>query len=135
VLTIASAIGMIIVGPVAIEVLLGGGQFDAEAVARTASVLAVFAIAIPFESLGHLFSRAIYSTRHTVGQVVASLIGFGVTLLATTLLVGPIDVLAIPAGFALGAAVRLVLLASVLGVRLRQMPDHPVPLGEATGTS
>jgi len=135
VLTVLAAIGMIVVGPVAIEVLLGGGQFDAEAVARTASVLAVFAIAIPFESLGHLVSRAIYATRHTVGQVVASLVGFGVTLLATTLLVGPFDVLAIPAGFALGAAVRLVLLVGVLGVRLRRMPLDPVPIGEASATS
>jgi putative peptidoglycan lipid II flippase len=129
VLTVLAAIGLIIVGPMAIEVLLGGGQFDAEAVARTASVLAVFAIAIPFESLGHLISRAIYATRHTVGQVVASLVGFGVTIVATTLLVEPLDVLAIPAGFALGVAVRLGLLVVVLGGRLRQMPREPVPVG------
>jgi putative peptidoglycan lipid II flippase len=129
VLTVLAAIGLIIVGPMAIEVLLGGGQFDAEAVARTASVLAVFAIAIPFESLGHLISRAIYATRHTVGQVVASLVGFGVTIVATTLLVEPLDVLAIPAGFALGVAVRLALLVVVLGGRLRQMPREPVPVG------
>jgi putative peptidoglycan lipid II flippase len=129
VLTVLAAIGLIIVGPMAIEVLLGGGQFDAEAVARTASVLAVFAIAIPFESLGHLVSRAIYATRHTVGQVVASLVGFGVTIVATTLLVEPLDVLAIPAGFALGVAVRLGLLVVVLGGRLRQMPREPVPVG------
>jgi putative peptidoglycan lipid II flippase len=129
VLTVLAAIGLIIVGPTAIGVLLGGGQFDAAAVARTASVLAVFAIAIPFESLGHLLSRAIYATRHTVGQVVASLVGFGVTIVATTLLVGPLDVLAIPAGFTLGVAVRLVLLVVALGGRLRQMPREPVPVG------
>ncbi len=129
-ITGAAAVGLAIVGPVAIEVLLGGGRFDAEAVARTASVLAVFAIAVPFESLGHLVSRAIYATRHTIGQVLASLIGFGVTLLATTLLVSDVGVLAIPAGFALGAAVRLVLLLAVLGIRLRRMPGGAV--GEAT---
>lgn len=125
VITGAAAIGLAIVGSVAIDVLLGGGRFDADAVARTASVLAVFAIAVPFESLGHLVSRAIYATRHTIGQVLASLIGFGVTLAATTLLVPSVGVLAIPAGFALGAAVRLVLLLAVLGIRLRRMPAGP----------
>jgi putative peptidoglycan lipid II flippase len=128
-LTVLAAIGLVVVGPLAIEVLLGGGRFDAEDVARTASVLAVFAIAIPFESLGHLVSRAIYATRHTVGQVVASLVGFGVTIVATTLLVESLDVLAIPAGFTLGVAVRLALLGVVLGARLRQMPREPVPVG------
>ena len=63
--------------------LLGGGLFDAEDVQRTALVLGVFAISIPFESLGHLYSRAIYATHHTRLQVVASLIGFAVTIVAT----------------------------------------------------
>jgi peptidoglycan biosynthesis protein MviN/MurJ (putative lipid II flippase) len=123
---------MVVVGPIAIELLLGGGAFDADDVARTAGVLALFAVAIPFESLGHLFSRAIYATRHTIGQVLASLAGFAVTILATTLLVAPMDVLAIPAGFALGVATRLVLLVIVLGWRLRQMP--PEPLGPEPGS-
>jgi putative peptidoglycan lipid II flippase len=125
-LTVLAAIGMVVVGPLAIELLLGGGAFDADDVARTAGVLALFAVAIPFESLGHLFSRAIYATRHTIGQVLASLAGFAVTLLATTLLVAPMDVLAIPTGFALGVATRLVLLVVVLGWRLRQMPPAPL---------
>lgn len=124
-LTVLAAIGLAAVGPLAVEILLGGGRFDADAVARTALVLAVFAIAIPFESLGHLVSRAIYATRHTIGQVAASLIGFGTTIVAVSALVATLDVLAIPAGYALGAAVRLVLLVAVLGVRLRRMPDGP----------
>ena len=126
VLTVGAAIGLIIVGPLAIEVLLGGGRFDAEAVARTALVLSAFAIAVPFESLGHLFSRAIYATHHTILQVVASLIGFAVTVISTQLLVASLDVLAIPAGFALGVGVRCVLLAVVLVGRLRGMRDGPV---------
>ena len=126
VLTVGAAIGLIIVGPLAIEILLGGGRFDAEAVARTALVLSVFALAVPFESLGHLFSRAIYATHHTILQVVASLIGFAVTVIATQLLVDSLDVLAIPAGFALGVGVRCVLLAVVLVGRLRGMRDGAV---------
>lgn len=122
-LTGAAAIGLAVIGPLAIGVLLGGGRFDADDVARTASVLAVFALAVPFESLGHLVSRAIYATRHTIGQVLASLVGFAVTLVGTSLLVGPLGVHGIPAGFALGAAVRLVLLLVVLWTRFRRMPS------------
>ena len=121
-LTTAAAIGLAIVGPIAIDVLLGGGRFDADDVARTALVLSVFAISVPFESLGHLLSRAIYATHHTLLQVAASLVGFAVTIIATSLLIDGQGVLAIPLGFSLGSAVRCGLLALVLAARLRRMP-------------
>ena len=124
-LTVGAAIGLVIVGPIAIDVLLGGGRFDADAVARTAAVLSAFAISVPFESLGHLFSRAIYATHHTILQVVASLIGFAVTVVATQALVETLDVIAIPVGFGIGVALRCVLLALVLVARLRRMPSAP----------
>jgi putative peptidoglycan lipid II flippase len=122
VLTICAAVGLVVIGELAIDVLLGGGLFDQEDVQRTALVLAVFAIAIPFESLGHLFSRAIYATRHTTLQVVASLVGFAVTIVATLATVDALDIVAIPFGFAAGSAVRFVLLVAVLVPRIRRMP-------------
>jgi putative peptidoglycan lipid II flippase len=122
VLTICAAVGLVVIGELAIDVLLGGGLFDQEDVQRTALVLAVFAIAIPFESLGHLFSRAIYATRHTTLQVVASLVGFAVTIIATLASVDALDIVAIPFGFAAGSAVRFVLLVAVLVPRIRRMP-------------
>ena len=122
-LTSAAAVGLVAVGPIAIDLLLGGGRFDADDVARTALVLSVFAISVPFESLGHLLSRAIYATRHTLLQVAASLVGFAVTILATALLSGQLGVVAIPLGFSLGSAVRCALLGVVLVIRLRQMPE------------
>jgi putative peptidoglycan lipid II flippase len=124
-LTAAAAVGLIVVGPTAIDVLLGGGRFDADDVARTAAALSVFALAVPFESLGHLLSRAIYATHHTIGQVVATLVGFAVTIVATQLLLGELQALAIPAGWALGVGVRFVLLVLVFLERLRRMPLSP----------
>jgi putative peptidoglycan lipid II flippase len=126
-LTVAAAAGLAVVGGVAIDVLLGGGAFDADDVARTAAVLAAFAISVPFESLGHLVSRAIYATRHTVLQVVATLTGFAVTIVATLALVDSLGVVAIPIGFSAGSAVRLVLLVAVLLPRIRRMPVAPPP--------
>jgi putative peptidoglycan lipid II flippase len=117
-LTVVAAIGLALVG--------GGGAVGGDGVARRSAVLAAFAISVPFESLGHLVSRAIYATRHTLLQVVATLIGFGVTIGTTLALVGTLGVIAIPLGFSLGSAVRLVLLVAVLLPRIRRMPANPV---------
>lgn len=125
ILTGIAALGLIVVGPLAIDVLLGGGRFDAEDVARTASVLAVFALSIPFESLGHLLSRAIYATHHTLLQVVASLVGFVVTIVGTQLLLDGFGVLAIPLGYTLGSLTRFVLLVAVLLPRIRRIGRRP----------
>jgi putative peptidoglycan lipid II flippase len=129
-LTTAAALGLAIVGPFAIDLFFRGGRFDADAVARTSLVLAIFAISIPFESLGHLLSRAIYATHHTAWQVIATLIGFGVTVLVTVGLAGPLGAAAIPIGFSSGLAVRFGLLVVVLARRIRAMPPSP-PSGPA----
>jgi putative peptidoglycan lipid II flippase len=120
-ITVAAAIGLIVVGELAIRVLLGGGAFDAEDVALTASVLAAFAISVPFESLSHLLSRAIYATRHTVLQVLASLAGLGITVGATLALLDGVGIVAIPLGFAIGQAGKTVLLGLALVVRVRTL--------------
>ena len=125
-LTTAAAVGLALVGPITIEIAFGGGRFTAGDVARTSLVLAVFAISIPFESLGHLLSRAIYATHHTVWQVIATIAGFVLTVAVTAGLVGPLGPVAIPLGFTTGMALRLVILAVVLVRRTRAMPADPV---------
>ena len=124
-LTAGAAAGLIIFGAIGIDILLGGGEFGPDDVARTAEVLAVFALSVPFESLGHLLSRAIYATHHTLWQVGASLVGFGVTIVGAQLLAPSLDVVAIPLAFAVGSAVRCVLLVAVLARRIRRMPAGP----------
>ena len=119
VITTAAAIALAIVGELGIRLLLGGGAFDAADVARTSALLVAFAISIPFESVTHLLSRAIYATRHTVLQVLASLAGLGITVLATWLLLPSLGVIAIPLGFAIGMAAKVALLSLALLVRLR----------------
>jgi putative peptidoglycan lipid II flippase len=100
--------------------LLGGGAFGPGDVARTAAVLGAFALSVPFESLSHLLSRAIYATRHTILQVLASLVALGVTIAATLALLPSSGLLAVPLGFAIGQVVKVVLLALALGVRIRR---------------
>ena len=124
-ITTAAAIVLIVFGELAIGILLGGGRFDAEDVALTASVLAAFAISIPFESLTHLLSRAIYATRHTLLQVLASLAALGITVIAVQLLLDPLGILAIPVGFSIGQIAKVGLLGLALAIRLRGFTGSP----------
>jgi putative peptidoglycan lipid II flippase len=124
-LTLVAAIGLAVVAPIAIEVLLGGGEFGPEDVALTAGVLAAFALSVPFDALSHLLSRSVYATHNTILPVLASVAGFGVTVATTLLLVSPLGVIAIPLGFASGTAVKTGLLGLALARRLA------TPAGEA----
>jgi putative peptidoglycan lipid II flippase len=117
-----AAVAILVVGELAIRMLLGGGAFGAEDVQRTAAVLAAFAISIPFESVSLLLSRAIYATRHTLLQVLATLAGLAVTIGATLALLAPLGIIAIPIGFGIGQAAKMVLLALAVVVRLRTLP-------------
>ena len=108
---------------------LGGGAFDAHDVALTSATLAAFALSVPFESLTHLLSRAIYATRHTLLQVIASLTAFGITIAATAALVAGLGIIAIPIGFAIGSGVKVLLLGLVLAWRLQRAPPAPVAGG------
>jgi putative peptidoglycan lipid II flippase len=118
--TLVAAAVMVVFGQLGIGILLGGGAFDAEDVALTASLLAAFAVSVPFESLSHLLSRAIYATRHTVLQVLASLAGLGVTVVVTLALVDRIGLLGIPLGFGIGQIAKTALLALALAERVRR---------------
>ena len=70
--------------------------------ARTATILAVFALAIPFESLTHLLARALYATRNTILPTIASVAGFVTTVLAAETLAPTAGLSAVPLGFAAG---------------------------------
>ena len=118
-ITTGAAIVLAVFGELVIRVLFGGGAFDAADLALTSSVLAAFAISIPFESLTHLLSRAIYATRNTLLQVLASLAALGITVIAVQLLLAPLGIIAIPIGFSIGMAAKVALLGLALGVRLR----------------
>ncbi|HYI66295.1 MAG TPA: lipid II flippase MurJ [Candidatus Limnocylindrales bacterium] len=131
VITTGGAIVLAVLGELVIRILFGGGAFDAADIALTASVLTAFAISVPFESLTHLLSRAIYATRHTLLQVLASLAGLGIVVMATQLLLAPLGILAIPLGFGIGMAAKVVLLGLALAIRLRGFPGgNPSDSGE-----
>jgi putative peptidoglycan lipid II flippase len=123
VLTVAAGLGLFLVGKLAIELLLGGGAFDAGDVDRTAAVLAVFCLSVPLESLTYPLARAIYATRNTILPVAASVAGLIVTIVATIALQSAMGLTAIPLAFAIGSATKLIVLATALRRRIRRIPE------------
>jgi putative peptidoglycan lipid II flippase len=122
-LTAIAAVVLGILAPLLVRVLLGGGRFGSEAVAVTSSVLAVYAVSVPFDALSYPLSRALYATHNTALQVIASVIGFAVAVGLAYLLAPTIGIVAIPLAYAVGAAVKVVLLALFLVPRLRRLPQ------------
>lgn len=114
-----AAVALLLLGELVIRTVFGGGAFDEGDVQRTAAVLGAFALSVPFESVSLLLSRAIYATRHTLLQVLATLAGFAVTVVATLALLPTVGILSMPLGFAIGQAAKTALLALALAARLR----------------
>ena len=123
VLTVAAGLALFLVGKLAIELLLGGGAFDAADVDRTAAVLAVFCLSVPLESLTYPLARAIYATRNTILPVSASVAGLVVTIVATVALQSAMGLIAIPLAFAIGSAAKLLVLATALRRRIPRIPE------------
>ena len=120
-LTTGAAIGLYVLSTPLVERLLGGGQFDAEDVTRTAAVVAAFAFSIPFDALAYPLSRGLYATHDTLRQVVSSFAGLGVVVVVTQSLVGTEGILAIPFGYAAGMLAKDALLATFLLRRVRRI--------------
>jgi hypothetical protein len=82
-------------------------------------------VSVPFDALAYPLSRGLYATHDTIRQVAASFAGFGVVLVASTTLAGPLGLLAIPIGYAIGMAVKDVLLVAFLMPRVRSIGRTP----------
>src|SRR4029079_8219810 len=91
----------------------------ADDVARTSTVVAAFALSIPFDALAYPLSRGLYATHDTIRQVASSFAGLGVVVIATQALVGPLGIVAIPLGYAAGMIAKDALLATFLAARAR----------------
>jgi len=122
VLTTAAGVALAGLARIVIELFFRGGAFTQEAVDRTTLVLVVLCLAIPFESVGQVLSRAVFATRNTVLQVAASLGGYAVVIAAASVLTPAIGIAGVALGYALGMAVKMLLLAVAVAVRARRIP-------------
>ena len=125
--TTLAAVVLFVGADVLVGVLLGGGRFDAEDEATTATVVRAFALSVPFDALAYPLSRGLYATHDTKRQVAASFAGFGVILLVSTLIAPEVGILAIPLGYGAGVVVKTALLAVLLVPRVRAIGRSPRP--------
>jgi len=115
--TTLAAIGLALISHPLIGLLLGGGKFDAQAVAATASLLMVYTIAVPLESVMHLLARAHYALKNTLRPSSIHVITIVLTMVISAYFLDKIGLYAIPVSFAAGLLVQVLL----LGVSLRQL--------------
>ena len=125
VLTALAAAALAIVARLAIGLLLGGGAFDEEDVARTSTILAVFALSVPLESLTHLLSRALFATKNTVLPALASIAGFVAIVASAGTLTPSLGLAAVPASFAIGMALKVAILGVALAPRMARIGVQP----------
>jgi putative peptidoglycan lipid II flippase len=131
-LTTLAAAGLFVLSGMLVQVLLGGGRFGTEDVARTTLVVAVFALSIPFDALAYPLSRGLYATHDTIRQAIAAFAALGVVVAVSLVLIGPAGILAIPLAYAAGVAAKDVLLGLFLVGRLRGLRSRSTrPLNPA----
>lgn len=115
-----AAVGLFVLSGTLVDVLLGGGRFDADDATRTTVMVAAFALSVPFDALAYPLSRGLYATHDTIRQAASSFAALGVVIVVSSSLVDPVGVLAIPLGYAAGVAVKDLLLAFFLVRRWRR---------------
>jgi putative peptidoglycan lipid II flippase len=114
ILTIPSAIALMIGGTFIIRILLGGGKFDEQAVQTTALLLQVLALSIPLESTSHILSRAFYAIQNTFLPVVITIISLLVMIASAWVLSKNIGITGLGWGFLIGSITKNILLAALL---------------------
>jgi putative peptidoglycan lipid II flippase len=115
----AAAIVLALVAHPAIQLLLGGGEFNDEAVAATASLLVVYCLSVPLESGMHLLARAHFALKNTWRPSAIHVTTIAWTMVLSAYWVNTIGLFAIPAAFAVGLTIQITLLVVSLYQLLR----------------
>ncbi len=118
VLSTVAAVGLLAFGWLGVRILLSGGAYTAQDVATATMLVGVFAVSIPLESMVELVARAIYATKNTGWPMAAAWAGFIALVLTAQLLVPVAGLMALPAAYAVGMGVRLMVLAAALAPRM-----------------
>lgn len=118
--TTLAAIALALLSKQVVGLLLGGGEFGQSDIDLLAGVLMVYCIAVPLESLLHAYHRAYYSLKNTI--IPAFLHAFIIlgTIITAKTLAPSIGVYAIPASFAGGLTIQVIILAAVFPLLLKK---------------
>jgi putative peptidoglycan lipid II flippase len=118
--TTLAAIALALLSKPVIGLLLGGGQFDQADINLLSSVLMVYCISVPLESMLHMYHRAFYSLRNTIIPSFMHAFSMLLAILVAITLSKSIGVFAIPIGFASGLSIHIIVLATVFPMLLKK---------------
>jgi len=119
-ITSLAAVGLAVFSHLIITLLLGGGKFDEAAVTATASLLMVYCLSVPLESVMHLLARAHFALKNTLRPSAIHVTTIALTMGMSAYLIDKIGLFAIPAAFAMGLTVQVGLLGGSLMQLLRR---------------
>ena len=118
--TVLAAIGLAVLSKPMIRLLLGGGMFNQSDINLLSSVLTVYCISVPLESMLHMYHRAFYSLRNTVIPSLMHAFTILLTIMIALNLKDSIGVFAIPVGFSAGLGLHIIVLATVFPILLKR---------------
>lgn len=118
--TTLAAIALALLSKFVVGLLLGGGQFGQSDIDLLASVLMVYCISVPLESMLHIYHRAFYSLRNTTIPSFMHAFTILLTILMALTLKNTIGIFAIPVSFAAGLALHITVLATVFPILLKR---------------
>ncbi|HZP57398.1 MAG TPA: murein biosynthesis integral membrane protein MurJ [Dehalococcoidia bacterium] len=131
-LSVPALLSLMLLGRPVIRILFEHGEFDAVAGHLTYRVLFAYACALPAYVAAEVVSRGLIALRDTRTPLFTNTFQIAGRALIVALAVDAYGAVAIPAAFAIMAALEACLLAAVLALRLqRQMAGGPLAAGEA----
>ena len=113
-ISIPSALLLFVFRFALIALLLGGGAFDAHAIAVTATTLGWFALSVPTECLSNLYARAFYALKNSVTVVSVTLLSLAISILFGWRLSGSMGAPGLALGFFAGSIIKITLLSLLL---------------------
>jgi len=117
---IPASIGMLILHKEILTIILFGGEFNENSLQLTASVLFVFILSIPIESMIHLFARGFYAYKNTLLPMIFALIATIFNIGFCIFVADKIGVQALPIAFLGSTIIQLSLLATFLAKYLKE---------------
>ena len=96
-----------------ITLFFGGGEFGEKEINWLTTMLQIYAISIPLESLMHAYHRAYYSLKNTLVPAAFHTITIAITIIIAKTLAPTIGVYAIPIGFAAGSFLQIMILGAL----------------------
>ncbi len=118
--TSLAALALALISRPLIQILLGGGEFGCDDILLLSSVLTVYCLSIPLESMMQIYHRAFYSLRNSFIPSILHGANIILTIYLAKTLTSVIDIFAIPIGFAVGLAVHITLLSIIFPFLLRK---------------